>query len=66
MTTCSTCSTCKNWSPKTNPAMAKQRMATCLLGPIWKFTPPTGKCNEWRAATAEVIEGRVAWLEKAV
>lgn len=61
-----TCSTCKNWSPKTDKPMAKQWLAPCLLGPRWIYQPPQAKCNDHRPATAEVQAARVAWLEKAV
>lgn len=69
-----TCSTCVNWTPKpTNtPAaekegvriMARNHFAVCSLGPRWVFMPPTGKCNDWKAAPADVVSKRVEWLEK--
>lgn len=61
-----TCSTCRHWSPKTDKPMAKQWLAPCLLGPRWTYQPPQGKCNEHRPAPADVVQGRKAWLGKAV
>ena len=60
------CKTCHHVNTKSNTEMAKQGFALYNRGPIWNYMPPTGKCNEWRAATAEVQAARVAWLEKAV
>lgn len=59
-----TCSTCHHWNPRESGAMAKHHMAVCNLGPKWQFMPPTGKCNDWKAAPADVVSKRVEWLSK--
>lgn len=61
-----TCSTCTHWNPKGTPSyMARAQFALCNKGPIWSYMPPTGKCNEFKQATADVVAKRVEWLEKA-
>jgi hypothetical protein len=60
-----TCSTCANWNPKASHAMAKQHFALCKKGPIWEYHPPSGKCNDYKPAAADVVAKRVVWLEKA-
>lgn len=60
-----TCQTCSNWNPKATPrAMAREHFALCNKGPIWDYSPPTAKCNEFKQAAADVVEKRVQWLGK--
>lgn len=46
--------------------MARHRFATCLLGPIWKFTPPYATCRDHQLAKPEVVEQRKVWLAREV
>ena len=59
-----TCATCTNWLPKESGGMSKHRMALCSLGTRWTFYPPQHTCGKHKAASQEVIEARVLWINK--
>lgn len=59
-----TCQSCTHWNLRHKRSMSSDGMAVCNLGPVWTVYPPTHKCNEYRAAPADVVSKRVEWLEK--
>lgn len=59
------CLTCALWRPKESGDMLKHGFARCTRnGQVARFTAPSNHCPQFRKATADVIAGRVVWLEK--